>query len=205
MKHHCIKKCVGTYLWIIFLTIALTACGHSKEAILLEQIESTKSDQSVEDVEGETSIENKEEQFLSVYICGAVKHPDVYQLLEGARIKDAVEKAGGFSKKADKNVINLAEKVTDGQQIYIPEEGSIASSEQVQTIDNNGNTSTKIDLNTATKEQLMTLPGIGESKADAILAYREENGVFQTTEDLKKISGIKDGVFQKLKDLIIVH
>ena len=93
MKHHCIKKCVGTYLWIIFLTIALTACGHSKEAILLEQIESTKSDQSVEDVEGETSIENKEEQFLSVYICGAVKHPDVYQLLEGARIKDAVEKA----------------------------------------------------------------------------------------------------------------
>lgn len=198
MRTHCIKKCVCTYLWIILFAVILTACGGSKEDILLEQVEQTKEDQ-VQDVEEKT--EATKEQFLYVYICGAVEHPDVYQLPEGSRIKEAVQKAGGFSKDADQNHVNLAEKVTDGQQIYIPKEGEEVAAKEVE----NSSTQTKIDLNTATREQLMTLPGIGESKADAILSYREEHGAFQTTEDLKKISGIKDGVFQKLKDLIIVH
>lgn len=181
---------------MILFTVILTACSSSKEDTLLEQVEQTEESQ-IESVEKEST----KDLFLYVYICGAVKNPDVYPLSEGSRIKDAVEKAGGFSENADQIRINLAERVVDGQQIYIPKKGEEVDNQQTE----GESSQTKLDLNTATREQLMTLPGIGESKADAILSYREEHGSFQKTEDLKKISGIKDGVFQKLKDLIMVH
>ena len=173
--------------------------------MLLEQVEQTEESQT-ETTRGQQS-EITQEMFLYVYICGAVKHPDVYQLPEGSRIKDVIQKAGGFSENADQIRVNLAEKVEDGQQIYIPKEGEkVESGVLTDSEQESGNQKeAKIDLNTATREQLMTLPGIGASKADAILTYREEHGSFQKIEDLKEISGIKDGVFQKLKDLIIVH
>lgn len=150
-----------------------------------------------------------------VYVCGAVKHSGVYHLPSGARIVDAIEAAGGCTKNADAECLNQAEFVTDGQRLYIPKKGeqsqASADQNQINTFNNSqenetitGIESGKINLNTATKEQLMTLPGVGESKALAILAYRQEHGGFQSVDEIKKISGIKDGVYNKIKDSIVV-
>lgn len=216
-SNHCIKKGVFLYLFLILTVVILTACGSSQNEILLKQVEQT-TDNSLDDqvttVVQQKESEKTDEVLLYVYVCGAVKHPDVYALVDGSRVNDAVKKAGGFLKTADRNGINLAERVMDGQQIYIPKEGESLKNDEVglnhgtqqsDVIKQDGQGGDKVDLNTATKEQLMTLPGIGASKAGAILTYREEHGRFQTIEELKEIRGIKDGVFQNIKDLIIVR
>lgn len=147
---------------------------------------------------------------VCIYICGAVKKPDVYRFEQEPRIVDVVKKAGGFTKKADRDAVNLAERVTDGMQLVIPVRGAggqsgakyredTGSGENVQ----GGNISARVNINTASREELMTLSGIGESKADQILSYREENGRFEKIEDIMNISGIKEGVFAKIKDRIM--
>lgn len=201
LNNHCIRKEIGFYLYMLCLIMTLTACQSEKDELLLEQIEEQTEQATQEEVTTMATL-------IYVYVCGAVKHPDVYALKPDARVNDVVKKAGGFLEKADKNGVNLAQKVSDGEQIYIPKIGEqaeqrIGSSMQTQTIASQSDQ--KIDLNLATKEQLMTLTGIGEAKANAILNYRQEHGKFQTIEELKEIRGIKDGVFQKIKELIIVR
>ena len=140
---------------------------------------------------------------IFVHVCGAVKQPDVYELPAGARVCDAIKAASGFRKKADDTFINQAEALMDGQQIYVPfkdKEGSNVQTSTEQTSSNTG----KVSINNATAEELMTLPGIGESKAQSILTYREEQGAFQTIEDLMNIPGIKEGVYNQLKDYIVL-
>lgn len=153
----------------------------------------------------DTKLQEIEESSYFVYICGAVNKPDVYEVTSDARIYEVVKKAGGFSKNADETAVNLAEKIYDGQQVYIPTKQE--KDKQNLSLQGQGNMeqSDKLDLNTATKEQLMTLSGVGEAKADAILEYRAEHGRFQSIEELKEIRGIKERVFQKMKDKIIVH
>lgn len=123
--------------------------------------------------------------------------------------------AGGFTDDADVTYVNLAQTVVAGEQIYIPtmeETNGISLSErdtdgipvQDAPAGTNVETDGKININTAGKDALMTLPGIGESKADAIIAYREAQGEFQNTEELMNIRGIKEGIYNKIKDLIIV-
>lgn len=146
---------------------------------------------------------------ILVHVCGAVRESGVYQLNAGDRVVDAVQAAGGFTKKADAEQLNQAELVYDGQRLYIPKRGeNIDASDVVQNENVAGTSgeqeSAKVNLNRATAEELMTLPGIGQSKADAIITYREEHGGFQNIEELKQISGIKDGVFNKIKDNITV-
>lgn len=140
-----------------------------------------------------------------VHICGAVNEPGVYQLPEGSRIYQAVEMAGGFLPEADERCLNLAAVVADGMQItvYTKEEAATA----VQSgggMEDSGTYPSKIDINTAGKEALMTLKGIGESRAEAIIAYREEHGPFEQIEDIMLVPGIKDGAFQKIKADITV-
>ena len=132
-----------------------------------------------------------------VYICGAVLRPGVYALQEGSRIYEAVEMAGGLLPEADVTSVNQAETVVDGQmiQVYTQEE-----SQKTVLEENDG----RIDINRADKNALMTLPGIGEAKAEAILAYREANGRFVNVDELKNISGIKDGIFDQIKEQIKV-
>ena len=119
---------------------------------------------------------------------------------QGSRIVDAITVAGGFDEEADTTSLNQAERLEDGQKLYVP------TLEEVQKSNSGPQevTEDKIDINHATKEQLMTLAGIGPSKAEEILAYREEHGGFQSIEELKQINGIKDGVFEKIKDSITV-
>ncbi len=140
---------------------------------------------------------------IYVYICGQVKHPGVYKFPKDARIVSAVEAAGGLTSKASPDSINQAQKMKDGQQIYIPSktEASQKNSSQKERAESDAG---KININTAGKEELMSLPGIGEAKAQSIIAYREEHGPFSNTEDIMKIQGIKEGIYNKLKGNITI-
>lgn len=158
-----------------------------------------------------------------VHVCGEVNRPGVYELEEGQRICDAVERAGGFTEGAAADYLNLAEPVWDGMKLTVPNQNDIPKQEwapehiEYELTGKAGVSGTGdgpagqaasgphlVNLNTATKEQLMTLHGIGETRAEDIIRYREEHGRFEKTEDVMKISGIKDAAFQKIKDYITV-
>lgn len=144
---------------------------------------------------------NKKKESIFVHVCGAVKKSGVYELKAGSRICDAISAAGGFKKTADQTFLNQAQVVSDGEQVVVPTKGkTVQNTDKVPE----SQSTQKISINHATCEELMTLPGIGESKANSIIKYREENGSFQTLEDLKKIQGIKDGVYSKIIDYIML-
>lgn len=168
---------------------------------------------------------SEETKTLVVHICGAVSAPGVYELPAGSRIIDAVEAGGGFLPEAEEACCNLAEEIVDGCQIYIMTKTESCADGQtekkagiqtspdsnMQTTDRNvrSNSATALEnglvnLNTADVAALMTLPGIGESRAKAIISYREQHGAFAQIEDIMKISGIKQAAFSKIKDKITV-
>lgn len=161
--------------------------------------------------ETQVEVDNSKATGIYVYICGEVANPGVYELSEDSRIYEAVDAAGGFTENAARESINLASKVSDGMQITIynkeeaaslPAGGTSAGKNSGQ--DQMSGSSSLVNLNTATKEELMTLKGIGESKAEDIIRYREKSGGFKKIEDIMKISGIKEAGFQKIKDSITV-
>lgn len=138
---------------------------------------------------------------VMVDIKGAVKNPGVYELQVEDRVKGAIQQAGGFRDDADSNQINLAERVYDEMVIYIP---SVNEQDMDSSIVSRGDQNGKIRVNLATKEELTTLPGIGEAKAAAIIEYREENGKFTKIEDLTEISGIGEKTVERLAEFILV-
>ncbi|MGM8214175.1 helix-hairpin-helix domain-containing protein [Bacillaceae bacterium W0354] len=141
-----------------------------------------------------------EEVKIMIDLKGEVLKPGVYDMQEGDRVIDVIERAGGFSDEADLNAVNLAQKLYDEMVIIVPNKSNDFHN-QIQPINND---TSKVRVNTATKEQLMTLPGIGEQKALSIIEYREQNGYFQTKEDLLEISGIGEKTLERLSDYIIV-
>ena len=168
---------------------------------------------------------SEEAKTLVVHICGAVSAPGVYELPAGSRIIDAVEAGGGFLPEADEACCNLAEEIVDGCQIYIMTKTESCADGQtekkagiqtspdsdMQMTDRNVRSNSApalenglVNLNTADVAALMTLPGIGESRAKAIISYREQHGAFAQIEDIMKISGIKQAAFSKIKDKITV-
>lgn len=159
----------------------------------------------------ESEIDMEESETIFVYVCGCVVNPAVYEVNVDARVYEAIELAGGFSEEAAEAALNLAENMVDGQKIYVPstkEQISSGGQEAAEGLPSaeqpNAKESGLVNLNTATKDQLMTLKGIGEAKADSILSYREDHGAFSAIEDIMKIEGIKEGVFNKIKDDITV-
>ena len=153
-----------------------------------------------------------EPKTLFVYVCGEVCRPGVYELPENSRVYQALDAAGGLTEAADRKTINQAELLSDGEQItvYSVEEtsapgfsGTAAGSPSGIQQPGSGN-SEKININTAGKEELMTLSGIGESRAEDIIRYREEHGKFSSVEDIQNVSGIGEKSFQKIKDQIEV-
>ena len=144
---------------------------------------------------------------IAVYICGAVKKPGVYKFNTASRVCDAVKAAGGFKKNADTISINQAEYLKDGEQITIPVKTNVkpGSSGDGKSDSNNSKASSNlVNINPADENELMTLPGVGESKAASIIEYRNKNGNFTKIEDIMKITGIKEGVFNKIKDKITI-
>lgn len=136
---------------------------------------------------------------IIAYISGEVNNPDVYELENDSRVKDLVLKAGGFTTDADQNNINLSQKLKDEQHVHIYKIGENIVIESSNDVNNQNSL---ININTATKEELMTLPSIGDSVSDGIIAYREKEGKFNTIEDIKNVDRIGDKTFEKIKDLI---
>ena len=156
---------------------------------------------------------------IRVDVKGMVKKAGVYELAKDSIVNDAIKKAGGLTSKADTTNVNLSKSLTNEMVIYIPKKEEVTKStvndalvdksNSVGFIDNESsnettNTSTKVNINTATLKDLITLNGIGESKAQAILEYRTKNGNFKTLEDLKKVSGIGEAAYEKIKDNICI-
>jgi competence protein ComEA len=144
---------------------------------------------------------------IYVHVCGEVKKPGLYTFEAGQRVNDAVEAAGGFTDHANKEAVNLASILEDGQQIRIPDKAE--SSERIDTASGlssgkSGTGSGKVNINSASADELASLSGIGDSKAAAILTYREEHGSFSKEEDIKKVPGIGEGTYKKIKDSISV-
>lgn len=163
----------------------------------------------------ETQAQDVETQPQKIFvdICGAVQRPGVYELEAGMRVCDAVEAAGGLLENADLASLNQAALLADAAKIYVytQEEAAqqgISALEQSKTGVSSGQESAsaaKVNINTADIAQLCTLSGIGESRARDIIAYREANGAFQSTEEIMNVSGIKEATFQKIKDEIAVR
>lgn len=178
------------------------ACQRKQAVFVTEQEISSEEEIGIVGTDG-LSVE---EAYVAVYVCGAVNAPAVYYLDKGALKMDALDAAGGFAEGAATAYVNLAEQVVAGEKIYFPYEEELA--EPFLFTEENGKSEAadgKINLNTATISELMTLPGIGESKAAAIIQYREEHGGFKNPEDIKNITGIKDGVYNNIKDFIVVN
>lgn len=141
------------------------------------------------------------DESVVVYVTGAVVHPGVYEVGGNMRISDAIEAAGGFKNNAAADYLNLAAQLSDGEKITVPTKKEAKALNK----DDDSDESHLVNINTAAKEELMTLPGIGESKADAIIAYRQENGGYRNIEELMQISGIKEGVYSKISEYITVN
>jgi len=161
--------------------------------------------------EQENSGKNAQEQKeLVVYVCGSVKEPGIYTLTPGSRLYEAVALAGGFSADADPAYHNLARSISDGERIYIfsfKETKELSIQQQVTGEEGEARGLSKtglINLNTATAEQLMELPGIGEAKAKSILEYRTGIGQFTAPEEIMNVSGIGEAMYEKIKDKITV-
>ena len=247
MKKRLIKYYCAVVV-IVMTAAALSSCNHKEDEIVLVDERDISEDASKDidlqmhqeeyadvkslDVKNEKGESNRS---IYVYVCGAVLEPNVYELSEDARIIDAINAAGGVTKEAGTQYLNLASIVSDGQKIYVPTENEIEealaagnlqystvvnitsnqidisdnyssyNSEQqnsnLEQVSNNG----RININTASSDELQTLQGIGASKAQKIIDYREFNGEFSCIEDIMLIPGIKEGMFNKIKDSICVR
>lgn len=168
-----------------------------------------------------SSADEPAETLIYVHVCGRVQEPGVYGIPEGSRIYDAVQAAGGFLEDGSRDFLNLAQQAEDGMKIEVPDktqaeqwkkEGagvgiSMAGGNAVSSggaFSQNQASASKVDINRSSKEALMTLKGIGESRAEDIIRYREEFGGFQTIEDIMNVPGIKEGAFNKIRDQITV-
>lgn len=184
----------------ILLLIALVASGSifynysAEEEIALDEPADT----------AETVAEKSE---VTVYVSGEVTSPGVVTLDSSSRVKDAVAACGDFTPLADKNSVNLAQKLTDGMQIKVPAQTAQQNTTQTpaqnaQSAPSSSGNAEIVNINTATKEQLDTLPGVGPATADKIIEYRQTNGPFQSIEDIKNVRGIGDAKFSKMQSRI---
>ena len=209
------KQIVGIVVFLFFLAAGLWY--YFQGSILFEQKKSAAEMTGVLDtLETEAFVtqplkqETSELKELVVHVCGAVENPGIYILPENSRLYEAITMAGGFSKTADSSYHNLARIIEDGERIYIlsiSETEALTIEQQVAGEEGIGvslQTNGLINLNTATAEQLMTLPGIGEARATDILAYRAKIGQFTDIEELMNVSGIGESRFEKIKDKITV-
>ena len=186
------KRIIAGVIFVVVCTLFFTQYTQpeQQEAIIVQEDSTKKPENSF--LEPESNINE-----LVVHVAGAVKNPGVYTLQEGDRIEDAITQAE-LLPEADADALNRAALLSDGQKIVVPfqqdlnsiNQGSINQEVQYEDISTTVYTSEKVNLNTATITQLMTLPGIGEVKAQAIIRYRQEHNGFQTIEELLQVNGI---------------
>lgn len=168
----------------------------------------TASQENPGTVESEEETAVQEAETIYVQVNGAVNAPGVYPVEEGSRVFEVIEKAGGMTNEAAAEALNQAAVLSDGQVItvytYQEWEESRASGDTAVDRDIYSQDDGRVNINTADLNTLCTIPGIGATRAEHIISYRNENGPFGSVEDIKKVSGIKDGLFDQIKDLIKV-
>ncbi|MBQ7464876.1 MAG: helix-hairpin-helix domain-containing protein [Lachnospiraceae bacterium] len=188
----------------IISVLSVSGCGASENDISFGSATFTEEAEDAQIPSVEEPADKKPDY---VYVCGHVNRAGVYAVSENTRMFEVINLAGGVKEDADISGINQAEKVSDGQQIYVPSkeetrqaknfEGPVAVPVQ--------NDDGLVNINTADAAALQTLTGIGASRAQAIIDFRNENGAFESIDDIKKVAGIKDGMFSKIKDQIKVR
>lgn len=194
------RKNVKRMVWSLWAVVVLLCAGCKSQPVFYDSEETLEEPLRAEKSEEDEEAEEKALAKICVYVCGEVRNPGVYELEAEARTAAAVEAAGGMTEEAAESWLNLAEHLADGQKIEVP------SREQEEKLKEEALAaeSSLVNLNQASAEELTTLRGIGESKAEDILKYRETHGGFQTIEELMQIPGIKERVFEKIKDQITV-
>lgn len=175
---------------VVLSLFLLTACAGDEYEIIVSETDLPESTMS--------SAEGADE--IGVYVCGEVNDPGMYYFSGNPRVQDAVNAAGGITGKGVLDSLNMADYLKDCDKVYVPSYDEVISGTASGQEQSDG----RVNLNTATKEELMTLPGIGESKAESIIEYRNQQGSYSNIDEITNISGIKEGVFQKIKDLIKV-
>lgn len=233
MKYNKLVYSICAYAAVFCCVFILWGCGNSEDIYELSEYSGAASDYG-EAVQGETysqqqaggsnakstqneglqksgsQTENSQtDTTIFVYICGEVVRPGVYELSWGSRMYELINQAGGFTAAAERNYLNQAEVLSDSQQVYVPSKKELDSGKI--TINSSGNKEAEkssgnslININTADSNLLQQITGIGESRAADIIAYRERNGSFKCIEDIMKVPGIKEGLFNKIKDRITV-
>lgn len=205
------------------LTVFLTGGCGAKDTIYLEQIESGTEDftedraeyavetaaENMNQILGEDTadtgdVQDSENGLCYVYVCGEVCAPGVYAMEPGSRIYEAIAMAGGLTEEASVSAVNQAELAEDGQMIYIPTEEEAKAERLLQAETESDVSDGRVDLNTASLSELMTLSGIGQTKAESILAYRKKYGAFSSVEEIMQVEGIKEGLYNRIKDDIKV-
>ncbi len=213
-----IKNLLKRGIFLLFPLFVLTACTSRNDMVLeLETQDNMQQSEVLPSDTGETAdVQNIAEtedlpEDIFVHICGAVINPGVYVLSAGSRIFEGIEAAGGFSEDACEDFVNLAQILQDGQRIVIPtvEEAEAAvqdSAYQEQWLpEETQSADGRVNINTASEQELSAISGIGAGKAAAIVRYRQENGSFSSVEDIMKVSGIKEGTYEKIKDKITIN
>ena len=201
---------IGLTICLFFLFKSLKEKEAEPEEDLIEELMIEDSEEILPEENENTTEEEpiqKSSKEIIVDIKGQVKNPGVYRMEEGSRIIDVIDKAGGLLDESETTAVNFAQLLSDQMVIYVPKTGEdppIESTIAQEPLEGGEEETTKININEADKEALMTLNGIGDSKAENILSYREENGLFKTIEELKNVSGIGEATFNHLKDSIIV-
>ena len=206
------NKIIETVMYGLTLSGLLCGCGKRPDSLVLvgengievsgDIGESTFSEESQPSATGKYAppdAASEEVSRIYVYVCGAVNSPGVVVLQEGSRAEAALEAAGGFRQDARTDYVNLAARVSDGEKLYFPTEEETAELSEESGGDG------LININTADEAALCTLSGIGASRARDILRYREENGPFESCEDIMNVPGIKASVYGKIKDRIKIE
>ena len=189
------------FLMFSICLVTFSSCGKTSYLDKSQDSNSTKETSDKKNTDKDGSSKNTTSKTSGKYfvqVSGAVNSPGVYELSGEPRIFHAILMAGGLREDADVSSLNQAEKISDGQKIVIKTRDEAAMEAATSADDG------KVNINTADAKTLMTLPGIGESKANSIIKYRESKGSFNSIEDIKNISGIKDGVYNKIADSIKV-
>ena len=189
-----------------FFLLKPTSQTPVKETNLQTEVATVSKDSSSEkEVKKEEKEDPLEQDLITVDVKGAVKSPGIYDLPVGSRVHDAVQKAGGLTEEADSKSLNLAQKVSDEDLVYVPSKGEEAASQQTASgTPPSTSKDKKVNLNKASLEELKQVKGLGGKRAQDIIDHREANGKFKSVDELKKVSGIGAKTIEKLKDYVTV-
>jgi len=200
------------WMIIICVSVLIVCCFYyfyamepmKSEVVKIEEMDMNEFEETISSNEKEPVDNGEERTSIVIDVKGAVLKPGVYEVPQDARVYEAIQEAGGLSEKADELSVNLASSLQDGMVVYIPIKGETKENPFISQNVAEDPSQKKVNINLATSEELQTLTGIGPSKAESIISYREEQGPFTKIEDLLEVTGIGDKSFEKLREEITV-